>query len=94
MVYVGAGLEKRDRAAITIHRCRGHQRSKPFAAATSDVGAVGRDRMDAFILTLKALGAEADVNVVDGNGNTAFAIGEMSSSPDVRNLVKDFKNAL
>ena len=58
------------------------------AAATSEVGAT---RLDALLVTLEVLGAEADFNAVDGSGNTAFAIGMMSSLPNVRKLVKDFK---
>ena len=58
------------------------------AAATSDEGTAS---LDALLLTLEVLGAEADLNVVDGQGRTAFAIGMMSSSPAVRKLVKDFK---
>ena len=48
------------------------------AAATSEVGAT---RLDALLVTLEVLGAEANLNAVDGSGNTAFAIGMMSSLP-------------
>ena len=58
------------------------------AAATSELGGA---HLDALLLTLEVLGAGADLNAVDGSGNTAFAIGMMSSLPNVRKLVKEFK---
>ena len=47
--------------------------------------------LEALILTLDLLGREADMTAVDGEGLSAFQIGQLSPSDRVRSLVLELK---
>ena len=45
-------------------------------------------KLAALLVTLETLGPTADLNLIDGNGHTAFEIGTMSTTVEVRDFIK------